>query len=100
MARCKETKDITPKIELPYIKPTKKIHSTGYRVFEVGTCVRKFGHARIESKIVYESRSDSILIDCKGCVQLDLTKDGYICLFPEFEWGITGEASHLRKKLK
>jgi len=105
MKITEDVRNAIPTVELPYVKPTSRVHNSGYRMFEVGTCIRKLGDARIESKVIHSTGSDSINIAYDRlpggrAIQFDLTKDGYICFFPDLEWGLTGDTAYLRKKSK
>ena len=61
-----------------YIKPTKRVHESGYGIFECGYIITKNG--KCKEKLVLGKISDSItsmdVDDYK--MKLDLTKDGYI----------------------
>ncbi len=73
----------------PYIKPTRYIHDSGFRCFEVGYCT--LGEKRTEDALILGKCSDHIAIPAS--VNMDLTLDGYIRLF-SFEdviwWGTMG----------
>jgi len=78
-------------MKTPYIKPTRKVHDSGFRIFEVGYCEIK--NARVVNKRVIGLCSDhvhtdySVLIGNKPfSINMDLTKDGYIRL-----WSKQGE---------
>ena len=62
-------------IELPYIKPTRRIHSSGYRIFEVGYCWEEGG--KFKHRVI-GGHSDHIKIDN---INIDLTRKGYIRFF-------------------
>lgn len=74
-------------MKCPYIKPTRRIHDSGFRVFEVGYCEEKDGKT-IEKKVLGNC-SDHIWIrgmEILGdksleSIHMDLTKDGYIRFF-------------------
>lgn len=72
----------------PYIKPTRHIHDSGFRTFEVGYL--KIGHdGRVEHKKVLGEYSDHIYTDYAVLtsekkpfsIDIDLTKDGYLRFF-------------------
>ena len=73
-----------------YIKPTRYIHDSGFRTFEVGYC-KIGGNNKVVEKMPLGSCSDHIwcenLTSAKGEVEinLDLTRDGYIRIFSEFK---------------
>lgn len=81
----------------PYVKPTRYVHDSGFRTFEVGYC--KIGKDnRVESKKVLGKYTDHILTEFLTLggqikpfsVNMDLTKDGYIRFFSRFGrlgWG-------------
>ena len=70
----------------PYIKPTRRIHDSGFRMFEVGYCWKKDGKF-IKQEI--GNCSDHIWIrgfDFLGdlpleAINIDLTREGYIRFF-------------------
>jgi hypothetical protein len=71
-----------------YIKPTRYMHSSGFRCFEVGYC--ELGkNNRVTKKLVLGSGSDhiylssmQILVAKQGIpLSMDLTRDGYIRLW-------------------
>lgn len=72
----------------PYIKPTRRVHDSGYRIFEVGYCKLGKGN-RIESKHIIGECSDHIYTTYdvligrskSFSINIDLTKDGYIRFF-------------------
>ena len=77
----KITKEYTP-----YIKPTRYIHESGFRCFEVGYC-RVGKRNKVVSKKVLGHYTDHIWIENLTTknkdvdVSLDLTRDGYIRFF-------------------
>ena len=78
MEKGKTTKEYTP-----YIKPTRYIHDSGFRRFEVGYC--KIGEDnKVVDKKVIGTATDHIWIenlmstDKNVNISLDLTRDGYI----------------------
>ena len=80
----KITKEYTP-----YIKPTRYVHDSGFRCFEVGYC--KIGKDnRVIDKKVIGIGTDHIWIENLTSsnrnvdVNLDLTRDGYIRFFSKF----------------
>ena len=72
--------------QYPYIKPTRRIHSSGFRMFEVGYCWKKDGKF-----IKQEIGNCSSLIGIRGldflgdlpleAINIDLTREGYIRFF-------------------
>ena len=67
---------MSKKLWMPYIKPTRKVHSSGYRCFEVGYLTET-------EKIVLGTTSDFISIkellkNSPLRINLDLTREGYI----------------------
>ena len=71
-----------------YMKPTRYIHDSGYRTFEIGYCTMDKSGKRIKDKYVLGMCSDHIWnVDFsdnqfKGLsFSMDLTLDGYIRLF-------------------
>lgn len=68
----------------PYIKPTRRVHDSGFRIFEVGYC--KIEDVRVVDKKVIGECSDHIrsspdFLIGKGqpiSINMDLTRDGYI----------------------
>lgn len=67
-----------------YIKPTRYVHDSGFRTFEVGYIVL-MEEGRVKDKIVLGTGSDHIYTDFmaqlkgKGIqINMDLTRDGYI----------------------
>jgi len=91
-----EIKDLVFKGEItPYIKPTRYIHDSGFRCFEVGYC--KIGSDnKISEKMALGTITDHIWFhnlleggrrgDGKFSLSIDLTKDGYIRFFRRFFW--------------
>lgn len=78
-------------MKTPYIKPTMKVHDSGFRIFEVGYCEIK--NAKVVNKRVIGKCSDHIQTDSgvligkkPFSINMDLTKDGYIRL-----WSKQGE---------
>ena len=82
----------------PYIKPTRRLHDSGYRVFEVGYCV--VSGAKVIKKKVLGSCADHIYEDYSAIllgkgnvwkgINIDLTRDGYIRFFSHhynLTWG-------------
>lgn len=81
----------------PYIKPTTRIHDSGYRCFEVGYCK---ADERVNEKMVLGISTDHVWFNnlfegtkClhgrgsgKFCLNIDLTRDGYIRFFRRFKW--------------
>ncbi len=72
-----------------YIKPLRTIHSSGYRIFEIGYC-KIDGKNRVSEKIVLGECSDHIWL-CESDIghislSMDCTKDGYIRLFSNIVW--------------
>lgn len=70
-------------MKTPYIKPTRKVHDSGFRMFEVGYCEMK--NAKVVNKRVIGLCSDHIHTDYGVLtgnepfpISMDLTKDGYI----------------------
>lgn len=82
---------------LCYIKPTRKTHSSGFRMFEVGYCVIDENN-KVKKKMVVSTRSDAVRLWgtslTKGIasadnVSMDLTRDGYIRIWSNttpFRW--------------
>ena len=74
-------------MEHPYIKPTRRVHDSGYRLFEIGYC--EVEGARVARKRVLGECSDHIWVRSMGCLgdapieslNIDLTRDGYIRFF-------------------
>ena len=80
-----------------YIKPTRHVHDSGFRTFEVGYILKITSDNKVAKKKVLGERSDHIyqdfmiLIKKKRpyCLNMDLTMDGYIRLFShegDLEW--------------
>ena len=69
-------------MKTPYIKPTRRMHDSGYRIMEVGY------HDGDENITVLGECSDHVFSewDQKFSVNIDLTKKGYIRL-----WSREGE---------
>lgn len=73
----------------PYIKPTRHVHDSGYRTFEVGYILEMDNKCKVKRKQVLGEYSDHIyqdymmVIDGKQpfCLNMDLTMDGYIRFF-------------------
>lgn len=66
--------------EWAYMKPTRYVHDSGYRMFEVGY-LHLGDNLRIASKRVL-GHCDHITTDYKAmAVNMDMTKDGYIRFF-------------------
>ena len=73
-------------VEYPYIKPTRRIHDSGYSMFEVGYCWQADG--RFKNRVI-GTHSDHIWIralDFLGdlpfdSISIDLTKEGFIRFF-------------------
>ena len=76
------------KEEFPYIKPTRRKHDSGFRMFEVGYCTLGKDN-RLEAKRVLGETSDHIWVrsfEVLGdkpiqSLNIDLTMDGYIRFF-------------------
>ncbi len=76
-----------------YIKPRRYVHSSGFRIFEVGYC--QIGEDnRVTKKVVLGVRSDVIHFydvmeytpkDTPKYIHIDLTRDGYIRFFSRRE---------------
>lgn len=70
-----------------YMKPTRHIHDSGYRTFEVGYCTMDKTNRRISDKHILGQCSDHIWnwsYSNDGLIlqfNMDLTLDGYIRLF-------------------
>lgn len=69
-----------------YMKPTRRKHDSGFRVFEVGYCTIGKGN-KVVDKIVLAQYSDHVNTDYMSlipgelppiCINMDLTVDGYI----------------------
>ena len=66
-----------------YIKPTRRTHDSGFRVFEVGYCTINEKH-KVNDKIVLGEYTDHVWVSPLHPVKdlsMDLTMDGYIRLF-------------------
>lgn len=72
-----------------YIKPTRRVHSSGFRCFKIGYCTID-KHNRVDKKIVLGTCFDIIRLydiivtpsDFSPLqVTIDITRDGYIRLF-------------------
>lgn len=80
----------------PYIKPTRRMHDSGYRCFEVGYIIKMDEKGRVVEKKVLGMGSDHIHQDYLSVIDgnpfslnMDLTKDGYIRFFSygkQLEW--------------
>ena len=76
-------------IKQPYIKPTRYVHDSGFRIFEVGYILEMDNNNKVKRKQVLGRCSDHIYQDYMMligetkpfCLNLDLTKDGYIRFF-------------------
>lgn len=84
-----------------YIKPTRRIHESGYRIFECGYIISG-ENKKCKEKIILGERSDhislSIIRENKNIyLNLDLTKDGYIRIFSDgpIKWGIVVSSAFL-----
>ena len=84
---------------LPYIKPTRRKHDSGFRIFEVGYC-KLDGKNRVSEKMVMGECSDSIWFrdlptNKLFSLNIDLTYDGYIRIWPDYLhrmfWGKFGD---------
>lgn len=76
------------KTKTPYIKPTRYMHDSGFRTFEVGYITKMSDKNTVLEKIVLCSCSDHIYQDygilvgnSTFCLNMDLTRDGYIRFF-------------------
>jgi len=77
----------------PYIKPTRFVHDSGFRCFEVGYILKMSNKNTVEEKQVLGTGSDHIYQDYMMligetkpfCLNMDLTKDGYIRFFSHKE---------------
>jgi hypothetical protein len=84
-----------------YIKPTKRIHDSGYRCFEVGYFMIG-GNNKIKDKLVLGRHSDIIQLYCWDIIEIkgqeilepniDLTLDGYLRIYSlgsriKYWWG-------------
>ncbi len=73
----------------PYIKPTRRVHESGFRCFEVGYILKMSKDNKVAKKQVLGEYSDHIFQDYMMltgetkpfCLNMDLTMDGYIRLF-------------------
>jgi hypothetical protein len=69
-----------------YIKPTRRVHDSGFRMFEVGYILEMDNKNRVKRKQVLTEYSDHIYQDYMNlvvgkniyCLNFDLTMDGYI----------------------
>jgi hypothetical protein len=90
-----------------YFKPTRRVHDSGWRIFEVGYCTVNKG--RIEEKLVLGECSDHIYTDYMVlvgekkpfCINMDLMLDGYIRIWSRdciltwdntFDWVVSSAA--------
>lgn len=78
-----------PSLWTCYIKPTNLVHSSKFRIFEVGYCIIGEDN-RVSKKVIVARRSDAIHVygylakmpqHNEIDLHMDLTKDGYIRLF-------------------
>lgn len=73
-------------MKIPYIKPTRHVHDSGFRTFEVGYILEMDNKNRVSKKKVIGEYSDHIYQDYMMligetkpfCLNIDLTMDGYI----------------------
>lgn len=81
-----------------YIKPTKYVHDSGYRCFEIGYCSTR--DKNVSEKMVLDY-GDVVqfhnLLDenIKFCIKMDLTKNGYVRMLGKCVWGFVGIAATL-----
>lgn len=77
----------------PYAKPTRRVHESGWRMFEVGYCT--IGKNKRTDKIIQLGGCDHIFTDYIDVlnrpfpVNMDITKDGHIRFFggePNLKW--------------
>lgn len=69
-----------------YIKPTRHVHDSGFRTFEIGYILEMDNKNRVKRKQVLGQHSDHIYQDYMNlvqgkhiyCLNFDLTMDGYI----------------------
>ena len=72
-----------------YIKPTRHVHDSGFRTFEIGYILEMDNKNRVKRKQVLGQCSDHIYQDYMNllegkivyCLNFDLTMDGYIRIF-------------------
>ena len=75
--------------KIPYIKPTRNKHDSGFRCFEVGYILKMSKDNKVLKKQVLGRYSDHIHQDYMMllgevkpfCLNMDLTMDGYIRFF-------------------
>ena len=97
------------KQKTPYIKPTRNMHDSGFRTFEVGYILEMDDKNRVTKKEILGKYSDHVyqdymtLIDKKPfCVNMDLTKDRCIRFFShqgQLEWDLPYALSSVGLKL-
>jgi hypothetical protein len=86
----------------PYIKPTRHVHDSGFRTFEVGYILEMTSKNTVAKKKVLGEYSDHIFQDYMMivdktpifCLNMDLTMDGYIRFFAhsgELIWDSIGD---------
>ncbi len=75
-----------------YCKPTKYVHDSGFRCFEIGYC-ELGGNNKVLDKLVLGQCSDHLwftdVLRNLDSLNMDLTKDGYIRFFSHkniFTW--------------
>lgn len=83
----------------PYIKPTRRIHGSGFRCFECGYCQIDDDTNRVVKKAIVGCSADHIY-NYSFCIadpirlDMDLTRDGYIRIFSidrtPLYWSIPG----------
>lgn len=71
--------------KLPYIKPTRRIHDSGFRCFEVGYIIQEDGEERPE---ILGNGTDHVHTDFMALIEgprfginIDLDRKGYIRFF-------------------
>lgn len=77
-----------------YFKPTRCVHDSGYRCFEIGCCeMDETGH-KIKDKLVLGQCTDHVwFLNLKkegiDTISMDMTKDGYIRVFSNHGLGLS-----------
>ena len=78
----------------PYIKPTRRIHESGYRIFEVGYVNRDQ-----KRKVIVGECSDHVALWDHKSLNVDLLKNGCIRFhshLPGLHWGIVASSAFLK----
>lgn len=81
---------------LPFVRPTRRIHDSGFRCFQVGYCSRDGKRETILGE--YTDHLNINKDELGYSLNIDFDTAGRIRFFRDMEWGIVVSSAYLVKK--